>query len=111
MIKQVRRKRVNGTGARPRLVVFRSLKHTYAQLINDENQKTLFTVSSLSKQVREGLKSEKGKVSSAKIIGKVLAAEAIKSNIKKIVFDRGNYLYHGRVKAVAEGAREGGLEF
>ena len=98
------RKKVTGTPERPRLVVYRSLKHIYAQLVDDAAQHTLMTVSSQS--VGEGKKSEK----SAEV-GKQIAAKAKEAGITRVVFDRAGYQYHGRVKAVADGAREGGLEF
>ena len=102
------RKKVNGTAERPRLVVFRSLKHIYAQLVDDEQRKTLIGVSDLS----EGLSKDKpGKVGAATAVGKLAAAKAKELGIKRVVFDRAGYHYHGRVKAVADGAREGGLEF
>jgi large subunit ribosomal protein L18 len=102
------RKKVNGTAERPRLVVFRSLKHIYAQLVNDEERKTIVGVSDLS----EGLNKDKpGKVGAAAAVGKLAAAKAKELGIKRVVFDRAGYHYHGRVKAVADGAREGGLEF
>ena len=99
------RKRVAGTTERPRLVVHRSLKHIYAQLVDDESQRTLMTVSDLGAD-EGGKKGEK-----ALAVGKALAAKAKEAGIKRVVFDRAGYRYHGRVKAVAEGAREGGLEF
>jgi large subunit ribosomal protein L18 len=98
------RKKVSGTAQRPRLVVFRSDKHTYAQLVDDDAGYTLATVSSL--KVVDGKKTEK-----AAAVGKQVAALAKDKGITRVVFDRGGYKYHGRVKAVAEGAREGGLEF
>ena len=102
------RKRVAGTAERPRLVVFRSLKHIYAQLVNDDQGVTLLGVSDAS----EGVDSTTaGKVNRAKATGKLLAEKAKAAGITKVVFDRAGYRYHGRVKAVAEGAREGGLEF
>ena len=102
------RKRVNGTTQRPRLVVFRSLKHIYAQLVDDEQRRTLLGVSDRT----EGLNREKpGKVGAAHAVGKFLAQKAKEQGIGRVVFDRAGYLYHGRVKAVADGAREGGLEF
>jgi large subunit ribosomal protein L18 len=102
------RKKVNGTSGRPRLVVFRSLKHIYAQLVDDDRQRTLLGVSDMS----EGLVKDKpGKVGAALAVGKLAAAKAKEIGITKVVFDRAGYHYHGRVKAVAEGAREGGLEF
>jgi|SRR5437870_1503252 len=110
------RKKVLGTPARPRLVVYRSLKNVYAQLIDDLNRKTITSVSSLHKEVREHSKQEtesnvSTKVSECKLVGKLLAQKALQQNITKAVFDRHGYLYHGRVKAVADGAREGGLKF
>jgi len=104
-------KGVSGTPARPRLAVYRSLSHIYAQLVDDTSKKTLATVSSLRKDLRDELKSVKGKQGKAKLIGKAVAVKAKELNIKKVVFDRSGYLYHGRVKALADGAREGGLEF
>lgn len=101
------RKKVAGTAAQPRLVVFRSLKHIYAQLVDDDRGVTLLGVSDLS----EGLAPEsKGKISVAKATGQLLAAKAKAAGVKKVVFDRAGYRYHGRVQAVAEGARAGGLE-
>jgi large subunit ribosomal protein L18 len=101
------RKRVAGTAERPRLVVFRSIKHIYAQLVDDDRGVNLLGVSDAS----EGLALEgKGKVAKAKAAGKLLAEKAKAAGITKTVFDRGGYRYHGRVQAVAEGAREGGLE-
>lgn len=105
------RKKINGTAERPRLVVYRSLNEIYGQLIDDIAGKTVLSVSSISKDVSEKIKSEKGKISKSKIIGKVIAEKAKNENITEVVFDRNGYLYHGRVKAFAEGAREGGLKF
>ena len=102
------RKKVNGSAERPRLVVFRSLKHIYAQLVDDEQHRTLVGVSDLS----EGLAKDKpGKVGAAMAVGKLAAQKAKELGIKRVVFDRAGYHYHGRVKAIADGAREGGLEF
>lgn len=98
------RKRVSGTTERPRLVVYRSLKHITAQLVDDVSQRTLMTVSSHG--VTEGKKTEKSVV-----VGRTLAARAKDAGITQVVFDRAGYKYHGRVKAVADGAREGGLQF
>ena len=98
------RKKVAGTTERPRLVVFRSLKHVYAQLVDDVQMRTLMTVS--DSKVTEGTKTER----SAEV-GRRLAQQAKDAGITQVVFDRGGYKYHGRVKAVADGAREGGLEF
>ena len=99
---------MNGTGERPRLVVFRSLKHMYAQLVDDDRHQTLLGVSDRT----EGLTRDKpGKVGAAHAVGKFLAQRAKEQGIQRVVFDRAGYLYHGRIKAVADGAREGGLEF
>jgi large subunit ribosomal protein L18 len=98
------RKRVTGTAERPRLVVFRSLKHITAQLVDDVARRTLLTVSSTD--IAEGKKTEKSLE-----VGKRVAARAKDAGITQVVFDRAGYQYHGRVKAVADGAREGGLEF
>ena len=101
------RSRVSGTAERPRLVVFRSNKGIYAQLVDDLEGKTLAAASWLNlKRSFKGTKTEQ-----AAEIGKLLAANAKKAGIERVVFDRGGYLYHGRVKALAEGAREGGLKF
>jgi len=105
------RKKISGTPERPRLVVFRSLKHIYAQLVDDTRGMTLTGASSVNAAVRAQAKDEEGKVGMARIVGRVLAERAREKGITKVAFDRGGYLYHGRVRAVAEGAREGGLEF
>ncbi|TMQ50504.1 MAG: 50S ribosomal protein L18 [Candidatus Eisenbacteria bacterium] len=105
------RKKVKGTAERPRLTVFRSLNHIYAQLVDDLSGRTILTVSSLDKEVVPKAKSAKGKLEAGKLVGKQLAALAKEKGIERVCFDRGGYLYHGRVKAVAEGAREGGLNF
>jgi len=104
------RKKVRGTEERPRLNVYRSLKHMYAQIIVDTRGETLVSASTLSKELRGKLKST-GNVEAAKEVGRLIAKKALEKGIKKEVFDRNGFLYHGRVKAVAEGAREGGLEF
>lgn len=109
--KRMIRKKVYGTTERPRLVVFRSLKNIYGQLVDDTIKKTITTVSSRSKELQDQLASLPDKSQSARIVGKALANKALSLNIKKVVFDRNGYLYHGRVKALAEGAREGGLMF
>ena len=102
------RKKVTGTAERPRLAVFRSLKHIYAQLVDDDRGVTLMGVADGS----EGISVDgKGKVARGKAVGKLLAEKAKAAGISKVVFDRAGYRYHGRVQAVAEGAREGGLEF
>jgi large subunit ribosomal protein L18 len=98
------RKKVSGSQARPRLVVYRSLKHIYAQLVDDGAGRTLMTMSDLT--IESGRKLER-----AAEVGKALAARAREMGFERVVFDRAGYRYHGRVKAVADGAREGGLEF
>lgn len=105
------RKKLSGTSERPRLVVFRSSNHIYAQLIDDVNAKTIASVSTKSKDVAEKISGIKGKIEKSKEVGKLTAEKAKASNINQVVFDRNGYLYHGRVKALAEGAREGGLNF
>lgn len=107
--RRVRRKIV-GTAGRPRLSVFRSLNHIYAQVIDDSTGQTLVSMSTLDPQVRSNIdrmrKSEK-----AELVGTLLAEKVLGKGIKQVVFDRGGYMYHGRVKALAEAARKGGLEF
>jgi len=104
------RKKVLGTDARPRVCVFRSNKHIYAQVISDNQGKTLVSVSTLSQALAEAAKQTKG-VETAKQVGLALAKVCKEKNITKVVFDRNGFLFHGRVKAVADGAREGGLDF
>ncbi len=101
------RKKVTGTTARPRLTVFRSTKHIYAQIVDDATGKTLVATSSRTK----GFAVEGEKTDAAKLVGSALAELAKGKGIEQVVFDRNGYLYHGRVKALAEGAREGGLSF
>lgn len=101
------RNRVKGTSERPRLAVFRSLKHIYAQVIDDRSGRTLVSASSAEKAAI----SKGGNVAGAKAIGKLLAERAVANGIKQVVFDRGGFLYHGRIKALADAAREAGLEF
>jgi large subunit ribosomal protein L18 len=104
------RARVTGTAQRPRLNVFRSLTNIYAQVIDDEAGRTLASASSIDPEVRTQLEGKK-RTEAAKIVGKVVAERAKQAGINSVVFDRGGYRYHGRVAALAEGAREGGLEF
>ena len=104
--KRIRRK-VAGNTARPRLAVFRSVKHIYAQVIDDS---VGHTVAAASSNEKSGIKSG-GNVAGAKAVGKLLAERAKEKGVKSVVFDRGGYLYHGRVKALADAAREGGLVF
>lgn len=101
------RKNISGTAERPRLNVFRSLNNIYAQIIDDTTGNTLVAASSMDK----GFESYGGNIDAAKAVGKAVAEKALAAGIKKVVFDRGGYVYHGRVAALAEGAREGGLEF
>jgi|SRR5579885_1513637 large subunit ribosomal protein L18 len=101
------RRKLSGTAQRPRLAVFRSLAHIYAQVIDDSKGVTLVSASSLDKSV----KSNGGNVAAAKAIGKLVAERAKEKGIQKVVFDRGGYPYHGRIKALADAAREAGLEF
>ncbi len=107
--KRVRR-RVAGTPERPRLNVFRSLRHIYAQVIDDSTGQTLVSASSLDHELRAQLGSL-SKKAQARQVGKALAQRALQKGLKKVAFDRGGYLYHGRVKELADGSREGGLEF
>ena len=105
------RHRIDVTASgRPRLSVFRSSKHIYAQVIDDDEGVTLASASSIEKTAREGLKTG-ASVDAAKSVGKLIAERAKEKGVKDVVFDRGGYLYHGRVKALAEAAREGGLNF
>jgi len=104
------RKHLVGTQQRPRLNVFRSSKHIYAQIIDDEHGHTLVAASSLEKVVKEQPEFE-NKVAAAGFIGKLIGERAIKKGLKKVVFDRGGFLFHGRVKAVSDSAREAGLDF
>jgi large subunit ribosomal protein L18 len=110
--RQARVRRILKThgGGRPRLSVHRSSKHIYAQVIDDLAGKTLVAASSLEKDLRSGLKTGADKAAAA-AVGKLLAERALKAGVKAVVFDRGGYLFHGRVKALADAAREGGLAF
>jgi len=100
------REKLSGTTERPRLNVYRSLNHIYAQVIDDQKGETLASASSLQMKLKTG-----GNVAVAKEIGKAVAEKAVAKGIKRVVFDRGGYLYHGRIKALADAAREAGLEF
>jgi large subunit ribosomal protein L18 len=103
------RKKIKGTTERPRLSVFRSARHVYAQIVDDTAGTTLVTASTVEKTFRELPKSE-NKKSAATQVGKMIAQRALDKGIKKVVFDRNGFLYHGRVKALSDGAREAGLE-
>lgn len=105
------RKKVYGTQERPRLCVFRSSRHIYAQIIDDDARRTLVAASSLSPSLAQARKDLGDKKGMARAVGKALGEAALKAQIQKVVFDRGGYRYHGRVKALADGAREAGLEF
>jgi len=105
------RKRVHGTPERPRLTIYRSAKHIYAQIIDDTTGKTLVSASTLSKGLRDDVKNLKAPMEICKLVGKYAAKQALEKKIQNVVYDRNGYLYHGRVKAVADGAREGGLKF
>jgi large subunit ribosomal protein L18 len=102
------RKRIRGTGERPRLAVFRSARHIYAQIIDDESGRTLVTASSLDKELRT---KKLKKLEVAKAVGGLVAARCKSKSLGEVVFDRNGFLFHGRVKAVADGARESGLSF
>jgi large subunit ribosomal protein L18 len=104
------RKRVNGTTERPRLSVFRSLSHIYAQVVDDVTGRTLVAASDIDPSLR-GQRSGQAKTAMAKVVGKAIGERATAAGISKVVFDRGGFQYHGRVKALAESAREAGLEF
>jgi large subunit ribosomal protein L18 len=104
------RKRVTGTPERLRLNVFRSSAHIYAQVIDDTRGQTVAAASSIDRELREGL-AGKTKVEKSQAVGTLVAQRALAAGVKRVVFDRGGYIYHGRVKAVAEAARAGGLEF
>ena len=122
MIKQVNKKaavqkrhkriraELSGTSQVPRLAVYRSIKHIYAQIIDDEKHITLVSASSVDKDIKTKLKHG-GNIESAKVIGEAIAKKAVKAGIKDVVFDRGGFLYHGRVAALADAAREAGLNF
>ncbi len=107
--KRIRRK-IEGSQARPRLTVFRSDRHIYAQIVNDETGATLVSASTLSPEYRE-MEALKGKVPAAKRVGELIALKAIEKGIAKVVFDRNGFIYHGRIKALADAARQKGLDF
>ncbi len=104
------RKKVSGTTEKPRLNIFRSVKHIYAQVIDDKSGRTIAAASSIDKELK-GKISSGANIKAAETVGTLIAERASGKGIKKIVFDRGGYLFHGRVKALAEAARKGGLEF
>jgi len=104
------RRKVRGTAERPRLSIYRSAKHIYAQIIDDVSNITLVAASTVNKDAADGLKST-GNVDAAKAVGVLVAKKALEKNIQQVVFDRNGFLYHGRVKALADAARETGLSF
>ena len=108
--KRIRRK-ISGTSERPRLTVFRSARHIYAQIIDDSTGKTLLSASTISKDIKANVKGISGNIKGAKLIGEAIAKKGEEKGIKEVVFDRNGFLYHGRVKALADAAREKGLKF
>ncbi len=110
-IKKTVRKKIFGSVERPRFTVFRSLNEIYGQIIDDVSGKTLVSLSTNAKELKEEVAAVKTKIGKSTLVGKLLAKKAIERNISSVVFDRNGYLYHGRVKAFADGAREGGLKF
>ncbi len=105
------RKKIFGTAERPRLSVYRSLKHIYAQIIDDERGHTLVSASTLDREIRPLVAGVRPKIAQAEIVGRILGERALKLGIQKVAFDRNGYKYHGRVKALAEAARQAGLQF
>jgi len=105
------RRKIHGTHDVPRLSVFISDKHAYAQIIDDESAKTLVSASTLQKSLKEALKNKTWNKAAARLVGKEIGTRAIEAGIKEVVFDRGGFRYHGRIKEIADGARESGLKF
>ena len=105
------RRNLSGTNDRPRLAIFRSNNHIYAQVIDDEAQSTLCAASTLDKDLRSNLKVDSSSCDASTAVGELVAKRALAKGIQKVIFDRGGNIYHGRVKALAEAAREAGLEF
>ena len=105
------RSRVSGTAERPRLAVFKSLKHIYAQVIDDQKGVTLAQASTLDSEVRGKLEGASGNKAAARLVGETIGARAQEKGLSSVVFDRGGYIYHGKIKEVAEGARSKGLDF
>jgi len=105
------RKRIKGTAERPRLAVYRSLNHIYAQLIDDQTDTSILTVSDLSADIKAKIKKGTSKTEESVMVGELVAKKALGKNIKTVVFDRGGFKYHGRIKALADAARKAGLEF
>jgi len=109
--KKRRKKKIVGDSTKPRLVVFRSLSNIYGQIVDDVGEKTLVGASTLSKEIRDEVKKSKNKTEASKLVGKLIAQRAVNKKITQVIFDRNGYAYHGRVKALAESAREAGLKF
>lgn len=105
------RKKIRGDSERPRLAVFRSNRHIYCQLINDVEGKTVASASSKAKEIQDKISELKGKSAVAREVGRLISARAAGAGFQQVIFDRGGFRYHGRVKALADGAREGGLKF
>lgn len=105
------RKKIRGTSERPRLSVFKTSKHIYVQIIDDIVSRTLVEASSLSKEIRSKVEKKSGNKQGAAVVGEFIAKRALEKNIKKVVFDRNGFLYHGRIRSLAESALEYGLEF
>ncbi len=105
------RKKIRGSSAKPRLCVFRSLKHIYAQVIDDTTGTTMIAMSTETPAVRDRLEAGMNRIAQSKLVGQALGEKAKEQGISQIAFDRGGYMYHGRVKALADGVRESGLEF
>lgn len=111
MKKKIRKTKILGTSERPRLVVYRSLKYVYGQIVDDSKEKMILSASNLSKDIKKDVSKAKSKIESSKMVGEYIAKIAKDKKIKKVVFDRNGYKYHGRIKAFAEGARQAGLDF
>lgn len=105
------RKDIFGSNERPRLTIFRSLNNIYAQIVNDIDQKTVVSASNIDKEVKALIKPEMTKVQVSELVGSLIAKRAMEANVTKVAFDRNGFIYHGRVKALADAARKGGLEF
>jgi large subunit ribosomal protein L18 len=105
------RRKISGTCERPRLAIFRSSRHIYVQAIDDESQTTLASAGTIEKELTDSIQGYSGNQEAAGIVGKKIAERLLQKSISSVVFDRGGFLYHGRVKALAEGAREAGLKF
>ncbi len=106
-----RKKKIVGTSERPRLVVYRSLRYMHAELVDDVRGKVILGLFDNSKAAKDALKDAKTKTERSRVLGKLFAEQAKKKKVSSVIFDRNGYIYHGRVKAFAEGAREGGLDF